>query len=112
MNGNRCYILQLWVHIGRDRDPELLQHVFQALYGKRRLSCLVTRSSQTHNQTVADEFITAHARNIGDIFHPSSLNRHAQRGDQKRAHDGKKPSAVQHFLQFHIGHSYYSQQVH
>src|SRR3546814_5477485 len=75
-NTDRRDVVQLRAHIRRHRDPELLQHVLQALRGKRRLAGLIAGIVQANDQAVTDELVAAHTGHVSKIAHPFRSEEH------------------------------------
>jgi hypothetical protein len=66
---HRRNVLQLRIHVRRNRDTELREHVANALDRERRLAGLVARAVEADDEAVTDELVAAHARHRGEIFH-------------------------------------------
>jgi len=79
-----CCVLGLqlgWVH----GNAHFLKHVGQGADGKFR-GCAIARAGEADNETIADQFVVAHAAKAGDVLEPHGMGRsHPRQNEQRKA---------------------------
>ena len=82
-DGHGRHVLQLRIHVRRNRHAEFREHVANALNRERRLARLIARAIETDHETITDELVGTDARDRSEILHTFGVSWRCYDADQR-----------------------------